>query len=175
MFTMVANNRIPSTEKALQQSYLSCEKRGKFKQVGRASYSDYFQRAQKDLISAERDLQAGDFHWARIKAYQSLFHLLNAILVKHWGYFSKDHSCVIVALMQNNLITADIAARLHLLTEKTIKGATAQDIYGDIDEFRIQRNFALYKPKAWENVKKEDVEEELTKIKNNFNILVKVL
>ena len=47
--------------------------------------------------------------------------------------------------------------------------------YGDIDEFRIQRNFALYKPKAWENVKKEDVEEELTKIKNNFNILVKVL
>ncbi len=167
--------RIPGTDKALQKSYLYCQKRGKFKEVDKPSYSDYLQRAQKDLASAERDLQAGDFHWARIKAYQSLFHLLNAILVKHLGYFSKDHSCVIVALMQNNLITADVAGQLHLLTEKVIKSTTARDIYGDIDQFRIQRNFALYKPKAWESVKKEDVQEELTRIKNNFNILARLL
>lgn len=172
---MVTKSRIPRTEKALQKSYLHCEKQGKFKAVEKASYSDYFQRAQKDLASAERDLQAGDFHWARIKAYQSLFHLLNAILVKHLGYFSKDHSCVIVALMQNNLLTADSASQLRLLTEKVIKHATARDIYDDIDEFRIQRNFALYKPKSWEDVKKEDVQEELMKIKNNFNILVGLL
>lgn len=62
MFTMAAKNKIPRTETALQKSYLYSEKRGKFKAVEKTSYSDYFQRGQKDLASAERDFQAGDFH-----------------------------------------------------------------------------------------------------------------
>ena len=56
-----------------------------------------------------------------------------------------------------------------------LKQVTAQTIYDDIDEFRIQRNFALYKPKAWEEVKKEDVARELEKIQKNIAILVVLL
>lgn len=90
--------------------------------------------------------------------------------MKHLGYFSKDHGCVIIALMLKNLITANLAGQLHLLTKKVIKRATTKDIYGDINQFRIQRNFALYKPKSWEDVKKEDVQEELKKIKKIISI-----
>jgi hypothetical protein len=40
---------------------------------------------------------------------------------------------------------------------------------------RIQRNFALYKPKAWEEVTKDDIKTELEKIKKNIQILVGLL
>ena len=39
----------------------------------------------------------------------------------------------------------------------------------------LRRNFALYKPKAWEDVTKSDVEQELQKIRNNLKILVGLL
>lgn len=83
--------------------------------------------------------------------------------------------CVIVALMSNDIITYEIAGKINLLMDKVIAAVSVKSIYEDIDQFRLQRNFALYKPKAWEEVKKEDVAEELDKIKNNFNILVGLL
>ncbi len=172
---MNEKTRVPNSEQALKKAFLNCQSRGKFKAVPKESYSDYLERARRDLLSAERDFQAGDFHWARIKAYQSLFHLLNAILVKHLGFFSKDHGCVIVALMSNDIITSEIAGKINLLMDKVIAAVNVKSIYEDIDEFRLQRNFALYKPKAWEEVKKEDVAEELDKIKINFNILAGLL
>ena len=52
---------------------------------------------------------------------------------------------------------------------------TSEDAIQDIDDFRIQRNFALYKPKAWEEVTKKDIESELEKIKNNIRILAGLL
>jgi len=172
MFTQA---RIPRTEPSLQRAFTSCQHRGKFKSLPKDGYSDYLQRAQKDLASAERDLQAGDFYWCRVKAYQSLFHLLNALLVKHVGYFSKDHSYIIVALMNSTIITEEVAGKLHLLMPKVITTATAKGVFDDIDEYRIERNFALYKPKAWEQVKREDVAQELEKIKLNFQIMVGLL
>ena len=51
------------------------------------------------------------------------------------------------------------------------KITSSEDAVQDIDNFRVQRNFALYKPKAWEEVTKNDLEEELKKIKNNIAIL----
>lgn len=168
-------NRVPNTGSALKKAYSNCQRRGKFKVVPNESYTDYLERARRDLLSAERDFLAGDFHWTRIKAYQSLFHLLNALLVKHLGFFSKDHGCVIVALMSTDVITLEIAGRINLLMDRVLSTVEVKTIYEDIDEFRIQRNFALYKPKAWEDVKKEDVAEELSKIKNNFKILVELL
>ncbi len=172
---MRKKNTLPGSVAALQQAYTHCEQRGRFKEIDKTAYADYLLRAQKDLSSAERDLHAGDLHWARVKAYQSLFHLLNALFVKHAGYFSKDHGCILVALMTHNIITPEIADRLQLLTAKTIKEAAARKVYQDLDEFRLQRNFALYKPKAWEEIKTEDVAEEIKKIKANFKILLELL
>ena len=173
MFTMVKKN-LPKSSTALEKAYQNCTQRGRFKQVEKSAYGDYLQRAQKDLVSAERDLSGGDLHWARVKAYQALFHLLNALLVKHLGFFSKDHGCVIVALMSYDIITSKTAEELSLLKQEAIK-STITAVYQDLDEFRIQRNFALYKPKACEEVIKEDVQSEIEKIKANFKVLVRLL
>lgn len=172
---MKVKSRIPQSERALEKAFLNCERRKKFREVDKSSFSDYLSRAQRDLASAERDFQSGDFHWTRVKAYQALFYMLNALLVKKLGYFSKDHGCVIAALMKKGIVTEEIAQKICLLVDKVLEQATAKKVYEDIDEYRIQRNFALYKPKAWEEVRKEDVREELDKIKENFKILVELL
>lgn len=169
------HKNLPANSTALNRAFLSCERKGKLKAIDVALYSDYVERAQKDLASAERDFSAGDFHWARVKAYQSLFYLLNALLIKYKGYFSKDHGCVIIALMHENIITEETAAALHLLVKNALEQVNADTIYADFDEFRMQRNFALYKPKAWEDVKAEDVRQELDKIKENFQTLLRLL
>src|SRR3989338_6320511 len=164
--------RLPKTEKALERAYLACESKKKLRKIDNNTFSDYVIRSQKDIASADNDFKNEDYYWARIKAYQALFHMLNALLVKNLGYYSKDHGCIINALLKHKIITDDTAAKLHIIVNDTSKKSieTSDDAIQDIDDFRIQRNFALYKPKAWEDVTKQDIEQELQKIKNNINI-----
>jgi uncharacterized protein (UPF0332 family) len=167
---------IPKTKDALEKAYQNCEERNRFRQVDKSSYQDYVVRSQKDIASADNDFKNEDYYWVRIKAYQALFHMLNALLVKNFGYYSKDHGCILTALLKNNIITDEIASKLHLIMENVTKNEiTSEDAIQDIDDFRIQRNFALYKPKAWEEVTKKDIEQELNKIKSNINILADLL
>lgn len=168
---------LPKSEKALEKAYQNCEKKNKFRQTDSQTFQDYVVRSQKDLASADNDFKNEDYYWARIKAYQALFHMLNALLVKNLGYYSKDHGCILTALMKNNIITDETASELHIVVERLSqnKTVTSKDALQDIDDFRIQRNFALYKPKAWEGVTKQDIEKELNKIKNNIKILAGLL
>jgi uncharacterized protein (UPF0332 family) len=173
-------NRLPQTEKALEKAYQNCEKRNKFRKVDRLQFQDYVirsQKGQKDLASADNDFKNSDYYWTRIKAYQALFHMLNALLVKNFGYYSKDHGCILATLLKNKSITDEIAVQLHLMVEAvTKKGITSsEDAVQDIDDLRIQRKFALYQPKAWKEVTKQDIEEEFRKIKNNIAILAGLL
>lgn len=166
---------LPKTVKALEKAYQNCEKRKKFREMDSQRFKDYVVRSQKDISSADNDFKNEDYYWVRIKAYQALFHMLNALLVKNFGYYSKDHGCILTALLKNNIITDETASKLHLVVEDTVKETASEDAIQDIDDLRIQRNFALYKPKAWEEVTKEDIEQELNKIKNNIKILVALL
>ena len=173
----MVKDTLPKTETAIENAYLSCENNKKFREQDKNSFSDYAVRSQKDLNSAYNDFKNEDYYWARIKAYQALFHMLNALLVKNLWYYSKDHGCIINALLKHKIITDDTAAKLHIIVNDTSKKSieTSDDAIQDIDDFRIQRNFALYKPKAWEDVTKQDIEQELQKIKNNINILAGLL
>ena len=173
----MAQNRLPQTEKALEKAYQNCEKRNRFRKVDSTQFQDYVIRSQKDIASAENDFKNEDYYWARIKAYQALFHMLNALLVKNFGYYSKDHGCILTALLKDKIITEDTAAQLHLVSENLTpkKVTTSEDALQDIDDFRIQRNFALYQPKAWKEVTKEDIKKELERIKNNLKILAGLL
>ena len=162
---------IPKTLNAIENAYNNCKKFNKFKEIDKNLFSDYLTRSQKDIVSAENDFKNEDYYWARIKAYQSLFHMLNALLVKKIGFYSKDHSCILAGLMRNNIITGKVAKELQINTDNLEFLQIPENFIQDIDELRIQRNFALYKPKAWEDVKKENIETELNKIKNNLKIL----
>lgn len=169
-------NRLPKTQKRLEKAYENCIKKGKFKEVDKESFHDYLIRSQKDILSAENDLKNEDFHWTRIKAYQSLFHMLNAILIKKLGFYSKDHSCILTALLNNNIITKEISSKMNIVIESiTNQKKNPKESIQDIDDLRIQRNFALYKPKAWEEITKKDIQQELIKIKHNLNILASLL
>lgn len=173
----MAKSRLPQTAKALEKAYQNCEKRSKFRKIDSTQFQEYVVRSQKDIASAENDFKNEDHYWARIKAYQALFHMLNALLVKNFGYYSKDHSCILTALLKNKIITEDTASQLHLVVESITKKKiiTSEDALQDIDDLRIQRNFALYQPKAWKEVTKNDIEKELEKIKSNLKILVSLL
>lgn len=167
---------LPKNIKALEKAYERCKKRKRFREVDSKNFQDYVVRSQNDLASAYNDLKNEDFHWARIKAYQALFHILNALLVKNLGYYSKDHGCVLTALIKNNILNDETASKLHLIVKNVNHDIKSkEDAIQDINDFRIQRNFALYKPKAWEEVTKEDIEQELDKIRNNIKILVDLL
>jgi len=162
---------LPKTANALENAYTNCEK--KFRKIDSSQFKDYVIRSQKDIFSAENDFKNEDYYWARIKAYQALFHMLNALLVKNFGYYSKDHGCILTALLKNRIINDETASQLHLLVENVVKTKikTSEEAIQDIDDFRIQRNFALYKPKAWEEITRKDIGQELNKIKNNLKIL----
>ncbi|MBI2668537.1 HEPN domain-containing protein [Candidatus Woesearchaeota archaeon] len=174
--TMV-KTRLPKTELALEKAYQNCGKRSKFRKIDCQQFPDYMVRSQKDLASADNDFKNGDYYWARIKAYQALFHMLNALLVKNCGYYSKDHGCILAALLKDKIITDKIALQLHVVVEDVIKRkiTSSEDAVQDIDDLRIQRNFALYQPKAWKEVTEKDIEEELRKIRNNIAILAGLL
>lgn len=173
----MAKSRLPQTEPALEKAYQQCESRHKFRKVDSTQFQDYVIRSQKDIASAENDFKKEDYHWARIKAYQALFHMLNALLVKNFSYYSKDHGCILTALLKDKIITEETASQLHLVVESITKKKiiTSEDALQDIDDFRIQRNFALYQPKAWKEVTKGDIKKELERIKNNLKILAGLL
>jgi uncharacterized protein (UPF0332 family) len=172
----MAKSRLLQTSAALEKAYQNCEKRSKLREISSEQFQDYLVRSQKDIASAENDFKNGDYYWARIKAYQALFHMLNALLVKKYGYYSKDHGCILTALLKHKIITGEVALQLHVVIESiSEKSASMEEAVQDIDDFRIQRNFALYEPKAWKDVTKEDVAQELNKIKNNLKILAGLL
>lgn len=172
----MAKSRLPQISAAIEKAYQNCEKRSKLRVIDPGQFQDYLVRSQKDIASAENDFKNGDYYWARIKAYQALFHMLNALLVKNNGYYSKDHGCILTALLKYKIITEEVALQLHLVIESiSRKSASMEEAVQDIDDFRIQRNFALYEPKAWKDVTQEDVAQELNKIKNNLKILAGLL
>ena len=61
---------------------------------------------QKELESAEYDLERarnsldeGDFKWAAVQSYYSMFHAAKALVLKK-GYREKSHFCLIIALKE---------------------------------------------------------------------------
>src|SRR3989344_2535087 len=114
---------LPKTAKAVENAYQSCEKNNKFRKIDLQQFNDYAVRSQKDIASADNDFNNEDYYWARIKAYQALFHMLNALLVKHCGYYSKDHGCILTALLKNDIITDEIASELHLVVENVLESS----------------------------------------------------
>lgn len=53
--------------------------------------------AKFDLASAEKEYAEGNFKWATIKGYYSMFHSARALLYSR-GYREKGHYCLYVAL-----------------------------------------------------------------------------
>jgi len=55
--------------------------------------------AEYDLERAKNSLNEGDFKWAAIQSYYSMFHATKALVLKK-GYREKSHFCLIIALRE---------------------------------------------------------------------------
>ena len=133
---------IPKNEKSLERAYHDCTKKNVFVMISKESYKDYLDEALADLASAQKELKEGDIKWAIVKAYQALFFQCTAVLVKNLGVYSKDHGCLIIALLKNNLIKQEVLEKVADIFQHK------KTLYEEIDRIRIFRNKALYFPKA---------------------------
>ena len=52
-----------------------------------------------DVGRAEESLHGGDYKWASVQAYYSMFHAAKALVLKK-GYREKSHYCLLVALKE---------------------------------------------------------------------------
>ncbi len=55
--------------------------------------------AEYDLERARNSLDEGDFKWAAVQSYYSMFHAAKALVLK-MGYREKSHFCLIIALRE---------------------------------------------------------------------------
>lgn len=131
----------------MEKSFRKCQKN--FIEVDRESFRYYMEEAYADLHSAEKEENE---KWAIVKAYQALFLMLNALLVRHLGYYSKDHGCVIIALLKNEIVSRETLEKIRAALkekEKLFSGLkTEEDLFEEISNIRITRNKYLYLPKT---------------------------
>ena len=162
---------VPKSKPAVERDYVDYIKNKKFKQISKEAYPEYLLRSQKDLTSSYRDLEGGDHHWAFIKAYQALFFVLNALLIKYKGYFSKDHKCIITALLKEEVISIAVAEHIDLF----VKALDEFKTLDEVDDLRLDRNKAMYAPTAWKDFKKQQAESVLNEARDLINKLVELL
>ncbi len=132
---------VPKTNEAMGRDYEDCSKRNVFVRIPKERYADYADEALADLSSAQKELQE-NVKWAIVKAYQALFLQCNAVLVKSLGFYSKDHGCLITALIKHKLIPDDALEKIRSMLKQK------QTLFEEIDSIRLSRNKALYFPKT---------------------------
>lgn len=155
---------IPKTARSLERDYSACLKKKKFVLIDKTSYKDYFIESHPDLASAKKELEAGDLKWSFVKIYQSLFLLCNSILVKNLGFYSKDHKCLITALMKNKLIPENVLKSVKEIIKK-------KTLFEEINDVRIGRNKAMYFPKTQRKLTDNEIREAFGEVEKLIDVL----
>jgi len=143
----------PKTREALERVYRKCSQ--KFVKIDRSLFKEYQQLAYDDLESA---LEEPNPRWSLTKAYQALFLMCNSILVRKLGFYSKNHNCVLIALLFNEMISKETLEQIHEILEKKDRLFNElppkDSFYEEMSKIRIARNRYLYLPKTLRKVKK---------------------
>jgi len=153
---------IPKTDQALEKAYAFCMRQNTFIRIDKQSYVDYRDEALADLASAKKE---EDVRWAIVKAYQALFHQCTAVLVKNLGVYSKDHGCLITALLKHALIQKETLEKVHSLFDHK------KTLFEEIDRIRLSRNKALYFPKTQSKLGKEETSKIIEEVRALLMIL----
>lgn len=166
---------IPKTSKAVENEFERCLRNKAFVKIPKERYIDYVKEAYEDLSSAEKEESD---KWAITKAYQSLFMMCNALLVRHLGLYSKDHGCVIVALMKEEILSQSILKTIYrmLKDRKAVFSGTkvTEAFFEQIFYVRMIRNKYLYIPRTQRKVRTSPTKI-IDEIKETLKILSGVL
>ena len=83
----------------MDERFVRCIKEGKLVKVG--VQPDMVKKeldvSNSDLKSAEDSISTGNFKWAIVQAYYSMFHTAKALVLSS-GYREKSHACLSIAL-----------------------------------------------------------------------------
>jgi len=141
--------KLPKDIRRIEKFYVNCEKRKKYIE-GKKEYADkHLKKAKHDLFRATREFEDGCWDWTVIKAYYSIHHAGNALLLKKKGFFCKDHYCLIIALKHYDLVGGDLFEELSKLND------SFSDILGFDLTFQL-RKLGQYDVNEWENIKESD-------------------
>lgn len=145
---------MPKNNKRLDKEFNWCSSKKTFVKVGKESYIDYMDEALSDLNSADKE---NNEKWAITKAYQALFLACNALLVKKLGFYSKDHGCVIVALLRHKIVTEEKLVKINVMLEEKKKLFSElrpkTNFFEEISNIRVTRNKYLYLPQTQRKLK----------------------
>lgn len=153
---------MPKNKESLEREHNRCIAEKAFVRIPKESYSDYVKEAYADIASAEEDVQKSP-KWAIVKAYQALFLMSNALSIKKLGFYSKDHGCILVALMKENVISPELLEKISAILKQRKK---AENFFEEVSNIRIARNKYLYLPQTQRklNVSASDIIEEIKEI-----------
>lgn len=135
---------MPKNESTLEREYSRCVKKKKFVEMPKEKYIDYVKEAYSDIASAEEEVEKSP-KWAVVKAYQALFLMSNALLVRKTGFYSKDHGCILIALMKENALPEKVMNNISALLKNKKKN---EDFFEEVSDIRIARNKYLYLPQT---------------------------
>ncbi len=142
---------LPEQEDSISRFFEGCEKRKRFVTDTPDHYKKHLAKAKHDLARATAEFEDECWDWTVVKAYYAIHHGGNAILSKHKNIFSKDHSCLIIALKQHQLIDASLFEELMELYDK-FSDTLSLDL-----TFQL-RKISQYNVDEWDGVTKEDAE-----------------
>lgn len=143
--------RFPKDKAALEAAYQNCSSRKQFVSLNKENYIEHLALAKDDLLSIANDFKGESWRWVIVKSYYASFHATNALLVKKLGFFSKDHSCAILALKRENLISPDFYKQMEEVYERF------SDIFGFVLIFEA-RKLSQYDVLRWRSLTRQDAE-----------------
>ncbi|MGC8812551.1 MAG: HEPN domain-containing protein [Candidatus Aenigmatarchaeota archaeon] len=145
------SSKLPKRKRAIKSFYETCLSRKKFIKVESSEFSIHLEKAKHDLQRAIKEFEDECWDWTIIKAYYSIHHAANALLVKKAGFFSKDHVCLIISLKHLELIPNEFYEELRTLYSK----------FSDFSAFELVyslRKISQYNIIKWKELSKKDAE-----------------
>ncbi|MFH0732295.1 MAG: HEPN domain-containing protein [Candidatus Omnitrophota bacterium] len=99
----------------MSREYDDCVKRGKIKPFSRGSAlaPKEIETAQTDLERARKTYEEGDYKWAIVQIYYSMFHSARALLYAK-NLREHSHYCLLAAIKTLYVETKQIPARMLL-------------------------------------------------------------
>lgn len=141
--------KLPQKEDSIENFFSNCINRKKFVEDTKDHYKKHLKKAKHDLARAIAEFNDGCWDWTVIKAYYSIHHAANALLSKNKNQFSKDHSCLVIALKYYNLIEESLFEDLMRINNR-FSDALSLDL-----TFQL-RKISQYNVDEWEEITEQD-------------------
>lgn len=141
--------KMPKGERAVERAFQNCEKRERFVKDTAEHYKRRLKKAKHDLSRAVAEFDDECWDWTIIKSYYAIFHAANTLLSKKMGLFSKDHSCLIIALKKHGLISDRLFLKLRSIYEN-FSDTVSMDL-----TFQL-RKISQYDVDLWEDITEEN-------------------